>query len=76
MKKKFIGLMTVVAITIIAGYNVYISHSSLKLSDLVLSNVDALASSYEWKDTDCAWVDSDYQFCTPWGNTIGCVCYN
>ena len=40
MKKKVLGVIAVVAVAAIAGYNVYTSQNDVKLSDLVLSNVE------------------------------------
>lgn len=48
MKKKIIGIISVVAIAVVAGYNVYASQNdNVKLSDLVLNNVEALADPGE-----------------------------
>ena len=47
MKKKVLGVIAVVAVAAIAGYNVYTSQNDVKLSDLVLSNVEALANANE-----------------------------
>lgn len=44
MKKKIVGVIAVVAIAAMAGYNVYSSQNDGKLSDLALANVEALAS--------------------------------
>lgn len=43
MKKKLLGMVVVVVVAIVAGYNVYISQNETKLSDLVLANVEAFA---------------------------------
>ena len=43
MKKKLMGIVTIIAIAAVAGYNVYASRSNVKLSDLALANVEALA---------------------------------
>ena len=43
MKKKVIGIFTIVAIATVVGYYAYSSQSYLKLSALALANVDALA---------------------------------
>jgi len=51
MKKKLLGMMIVAAIAIFASYNIYISRDSVKLSDLVLANVDALAQQGESGDS-------------------------
>lgn len=60
MEKKIMGLIAVVAVAAVAGYNVYTSHNNVKLSDLTLANVEALArgeaglgcgrAAYEWDD--------------------------
>ena len=48
MKKKIMGLIAVVAIAVVAGYNIYTSqNNNVKLSDLALSNIEALANSGE-----------------------------
>lgn len=47
MKKKVIGIIAVLAIAAVAGYNVYTSQNNVKLSDLVLNNVEALADPSE-----------------------------
>ncbi len=48
MKKKLMGIVTIIiAIAAVAGYNVYASRSNVKLSDLALANVEALADSSE-----------------------------
>lgn len=44
MKKKVMGIIAVVAVAAVAGYNVYTSQSNVKLSALVLANVEALAN--------------------------------
>lgn len=60
MKKKVMGIIAVVAIAAIAGYNTFTSQNDVKLSDLALANVEALArgeagfgcgrAAYEWDD--------------------------
>ncbi len=47
MKKKIVGVMLVVAVAMLAGYNVYRSHTNVELSDLALANIEALASTSE-----------------------------
>lgn len=51
MKKKIVGVIAVVAIAAIAGYNVYSSQNDVKLSDLALANVEALAQQGESGDS-------------------------
>ena len=53
MKKKLMGIVTIIAIAAGAGYNVYASRSNVKLSDLALANVEALADSSEGSQSDC-----------------------
>ena len=47
MKKKLMGIVTIIAIAAVAGYNVYASRSNVKLS------VEALADSSEGSQSDC-----------------------
>ena len=42
MKKKLLSVIAVVAVAIFAGYNVYVSQHDVELSDLFLTNVEAL----------------------------------
>lgn len=43
MKKQILSIIVVVTITAVAGYNVYTSQEKVKLSDLMLANIEALA---------------------------------
>lgn len=45
MKKKIMGIIAVAAIAAVVGYNVHASHNNVKLSDLALANVEALAGN-------------------------------
>lgn len=71
MKKNIVGVIAVVAIAAMAGYNVYSSQNDGKLSDLALANVEALASgeSGGWACPDA---------CKEWsgnsGGGIACDC--
>ena len=47
MKKKLMGIVAIVAIATITGYNVYTSQNNVKVTDLALSNIEALANSGE-----------------------------
>lgn len=47
MKKKVIGIIAVIAIASVAGYNVYTSQNNVKLSGLALNNIEALANNGE-----------------------------
>ena len=51
MKKKIMGLIAIVAIAAVAGYNVYSSQNNVRLSDLALANIEALANTYESSST-------------------------
>lgn len=53
MKQKIMSIIAVVAIAAITGYNVYTSQNNVKLSDLALANIEALASSGEGSQGDC-----------------------
>ena len=61
MKKKMMGIIAIVAIAAVAGYNVYVSQSNAKLSNLALNNIEALADNedttnhacYGYGDIDC-----------------------
>lgn len=52
MKKKLLSVIAVVAVAIFAGYNVYVSQHDVGLSDLFLTNVEALANTRE-SDKGC-----------------------
>lgn len=43
MKKKLLRILIVAMIAIVAGYNVYIADKAPEISNLVLSNIEALA---------------------------------
>lgn len=45
--KKFINILAVVAIVVFAGYNVMKAQQTEAVSDVVMANVEALASSGE-----------------------------
>lgn len=51
MKKKIMGLIAVVAIAAVVGYNICTSQNNAKLSALALANVEALAR-YEYPDVE------------------------
>lgn len=71
MKKKLLEIMLIVAVVMIAYYNVHISRDNVKMSNLTLSNVEALANN-EWGTYYCQM--------SPWiwkcKNTVyGTACY-
>lgn len=47
------GIITVIAITVVAGYKVYTSQNDMNLSNLAMANVEALAQSGESSDGNC-----------------------
>ena len=59
MKKKLLSVIAVVAVAIFAGYNVYVSQHDVELSDLFLTNVEALANiENQIKDVNLIWLVS------------------
>ena len=49
--KRIISILTVVAVVLFAGYNVYKAQQREVLSDIAMENVEALAEG-EWQDGD------------------------
>ena len=47
MKKNILKVAFVAAIALVSGINVFNSHKTENLSDVVLANVEALASDFE-----------------------------
>ena len=45
MKNKLMGIISIVAVAAGAGYNMNSSRSEIRLSDLALANVEALAQN-------------------------------
>ncbi|WP_195663276.1 NVEALA domain-containing protein [Bacteroides congonensis] len=77
MKKKF-AVMVVIVSAIIAGYNVYSLPVEEKISDLLLSNVEALADHGETSPGyRKGYIASSYQYYLPgYGyTTIPCCRY-
>lgn len=68
MRKKIFGVAIMAAIAVTAGWNMSQSENEVKLSDLTLDNVEALASC-ETTGGSC-WMD-DYWVCCDAGHT-GC----
>lgn len=65
MRKKFFAAMIVAVVAVCASYNTYQSQNANTLSDLALTNVEALAFDPEWGSTispcmpstsSCTWV--------------------
>lgn len=68
------GIIAVFAIAAVAGYNVYVSQNDVKLSNLALNNIEALANDNEWGSQNC-YMDSYTWNCLPWNNGVACYCY-
>lgn len=67
MKNKvLVGIIAVFSIAAVVGYNVHISqNSNVKLSDLVLTNIEALASTNEIGSGDPCYSDGKYDIDKP-----------
>ena len=86
MKRKLLSMVVVAVVTIVAGYNVYISQNESKLSDLALANIDALAGGetdasggrtpeYSWtSDEETHWEGEG--LVTTYSSHIGCLNIN
>lgn len=72
MKKKLLSVIVAVVFVMCAGYNVYIGQNAKSLSDLALTNVEALANG-EGGGFNCWWY-GDWSQCIPYGNGLGCPC--
>lgn len=56
MKKRLISIIAIIAIAVVAGYNMYASLNTEKnFSNLVLANVEAQANNYEIGDWGTNW---------------------
>lgn len=72
MKKRILEIAVITLIVIATGYNTYLSQSDVKLSNLTLSNVEALAGDTEWVTYYCRMSTWTWE-CK---NTVyGTVCY-
>lgn len=45
MKKLFFALLLVISVAAFAGYNMYLGYKATPVSDLLLANIEALASN-------------------------------
>lgn len=62
MRKKIFGIALMAAIAVTAGWNISQNENQVKLSDLALNNVEALASD-ESDSSDCrSYCSSDYRY--------------
>lgn len=73
MKKNILKLGFALAVVVAAGYTVYSSQTSLKMTGIALNNVEALASG-EDAGFNCRWESSAFIRCTPDGYYLGCPC--
>lgn len=73
IKNKILGLIIIAVIAIVASYNIYISKNDVKLSDLALNNVEALASNNESGDNNCHRETLTWQ-CIAWAHGSLCYC--
>lgn len=72
MRKKIFGVAIMAAIAVTAGWNMSQNENEVKLADLALDNVEALASGESSSSCrlDYLW------FCRPGGTSYGCSpCY-
>jgi predicted negative regulator of RcsB-dependent stress response len=73
MKKNLISIFVVVAIAMVAGWNVMQSQSNEALSDVALANVEALAD--EGGSIACRQsLDRPYEYCNIHTTGIYCPC--
>ena len=73
MKKKLMGLIAVVAIAIVTGYNAYTSQNNAKLSSLALNNIEALADTRESGSECVGCVYTRLQICRTLGDWGACL---
>jgi hypothetical protein len=73
-KKKFFGTLAVLAIAAMTAFNVSVNMQENRLSDIALSNIEALATEYDWHENRTDRYDSRkkcYQQCVDDGT--GCA---
>ncbi|EKJ92501.1 NVEALA protein [Bacteroides finegoldii] len=73
MKKKMMGIIAIVAIAAVTGYNVYVSQSNAKLSNLALNNIEALADTRESGSECVGCVYTRLQICRTLGDWGACL---
>lgn len=71
MKKKLFGISIVAAVALMAGWNLSTNNNNVKLSDLTLNNVEALAGAECTTNWSC-WLNPNTRACCNKG-TIGCA---
>lgn len=78
MRKKLFAILMVTVIAAFAGYNIYQSQKMETISDLMLANVEALASIEDISSSDCDTYcksDARYTCYISWGSDIdGITC--
>ncbi|UBD77463.1 NVEALA domain-containing protein [Parabacteroides goldsteinii] len=78
--KKLFGIMALAAIAAAAGWNFSQSQNEVKLSDLALANIDALAIYENEYHEGCTWrtghssVTGWISICDNWGIGSDCKC--
>lgn len=72
MKKRILGLVVIAVVTSAAGWNITQTSTDLKLSDLTLGNVEALASCETSVGGSCWWNNGSYNRCCE-GGYYGCA---
>lgn len=73
--KNFLKLVFVTVFAAIAGYGIYANQKVNTVSDLMLANVDALASSNEYEpDNECSGCIMNCLYvCKTFGDWGGCI---
>jgi hypothetical protein len=66
MNKKIMGFLAVLAIAALAAWNVSLGSEKNGLSDVSMTNMEALATEFsfngqDWNDTDTHWFGSDWK---------------
>lgn len=75
MKKNILKVAFVAAFVAVAGYGIYANQKGTELSDLALSNVEALANDDEWgTGFNCRWDSYMCICCDAYGTYLGCPC--
>ena len=79
MKKKIFGGIAVLAIAVVAAWNVNVNSRTNGMSDVMLANVEALAQestgSCKWKVIQCPFPsNAGYGVCITNGDGVSCDC--
>lgn len=73
MEKKVLGIIAIVVIAIVTGYNAYSSQNNTKLSSLALNNIEALADTRESGSECIGCVYTRLQICRTLGDWGACL---